>query len=49
MKQIACIYAEHADAPRVSGTIMLDKWNIDKFDDLNKLVLHITHAPIRMN
>lgn len=41
MKQIACIYAEHADAPRVSGAITLTKWNIDKFDDLDKLVNYL--------
>jgi hypothetical protein len=41
MKQIACIYAEHADAPRVSGAISLDHWNIDKFDDLDKLVNYL--------
>lgn len=41
MKQIACIYAEHADAPRVSGAIALDKWDIDKFDDLDKLVNYL--------
>lgn len=41
MKQIACIYAEHADAPRVSGAISLDKWDIDKFDDLDKLVNYL--------
>ena len=41
MKQIACIYAEHADAPRVSGAITLAKWNIDKFDNLDKLVNYL--------
>ena len=41
MKHIACIYAEHADAPRVSGAIALDKWDIDKFDDLDKLVNYL--------
>lgn len=41
MKQIACIYAEHADAPRVSGAISLDHWDIDKFDDLDKLVNYL--------
>lgn len=42
MKQIESIYAEHADAPLISCHIDLNAWEVDKFDDLDKLVKHIT-------
>lgn len=42
MKQIKSIYAEHADAPRISCHIDLNAWDVDKFDDLDKLVKHVT-------
>ena len=42
MKQIETIYAEHADAPRISCHIDLNAWEVDKFDDLDKLVKHVT-------
>lgn len=42
MKQIICIYAEHADAPRISCNLDLNAWEVDKFDDLDKLVKHLT-------
>lgn len=41
MKQIESIYAEHADAPRISCNIDLNAWEVDKFDDLDKLVNYL--------
>ena len=42
MKQIKSIYAEHADAPSISCNLSLTAWEVDKFDDIDKLVKHIT-------
>lgn len=42
MKQIACIYAEHADTPSISCNLSLSAWEVDKFDDLDTLVKHVT-------
>ena len=41
MKQITCIYAEHADAPRISCSLDLNAWEVDKFADLDTLVKHL--------
>ena len=42
MTQIESIYSEHADAPSISCNLSLTAWKVDKFDDLDKLVKHIT-------
>lgn len=42
MKQIESIYAEHADSPSISCNLNLNAWEINKFDDLDKLVKHVT-------
>ena len=42
MKRIKTIYAEHADAPNISCNLDLNAWNVDKFDDLDKLVKRVT-------
>lgn len=42
MKQIESIYAEHADSPSISCNLSLSAWEVDKFDDLDKLVKHVT-------
>lgn len=42
MKQIESIYAEHADAPSISCNLDLNAWEVDNFDDLDKLVKHVT-------
>lgn len=42
MNQIESIYAEHADAPRISCNLDLTAWEVDKFDDIDTLVKHVT-------
>lgn len=41
MTEIKSIYAEHADAPRISCNLDLTAWEVDKFDDIDALVKHV--------
>lgn len=44
MNQIESIYAEHADAPRISCNLDLSAWEVDKFEDIDALVNYVTET-----
>lgn len=42
MTKIKSIYVEHTDSPNISCHLDLNAWNIDRFDNIDKLVKSVT-------